>query len=77
VEKHTRISFPKELFDGMVDEAIEDLCRTGLDPKEIFRILDDSLGPQIAERYVENFQESAQNKKSTNAPDPRKGVKTN
>jgi hypothetical protein len=78
VEQHNkRISFPKELFDGLVDEAIEDLCQTGLGQKEIYRILDDSLGPQIAERYIENFQKSAHNSKSTIATNPRKGVKTN
>jgi hypothetical protein len=77
VEQHKRISFPKEFFDGLVDEAIEDLCRTGLDPKEIYRILDDSLGPQIAERYVENLQKSAHNNKSIIVTNPRKGVKTN
>ena len=77
MEQHKRISFPKELFDGLVDGAIEDLCQTGLGPKEIYRILDDSLGPQIAERYVENFQKSAPNNKRTIATNPRKGVKTN
>ena len=53
--KAKHVSFPNELFDELADEAIEDLCGTGLDSKEIYRILDEYLGPHIAQRYVENF----------------------
>lgn len=45
--------FPGEVFDELADEAIEDLCKTGLGHEEIYRILMESLGPQVAERYLE------------------------
>lgn len=45
--------FPLEVFDALADEAIEDLCKTGLDHDEIYRILRESLGAQIAQRYLE------------------------
>jgi hypothetical protein len=77
VEQHKRISFPRELFDGLVDEAIEDLCQTGLDPKEIYRILDSFLGIEIAERYVEKYQKTVSTHKRTLTSDSPKREKTN
>jgi hypothetical protein len=77
VEQHKRISFPKELFDDLVDEAIDDLCQTGLDPKEIDRILESFLGIEIAGRYVEHIKIPVITNNKTITPDSTKGEKTN
>ena len=56
MQKH--IPFPQDLFNALADEAIEDLCKTGLDHEEIFQILEEFLGPQFAQRFIEKSQPS-------------------
>lgn len=72
MEQHRRRIIPKELFDDLVDEAIDDLRKTGLDPGEIYPILENFLGVQIAKKYVESLQKSLNTNKSTITPDPPK-----
>lgn len=51
-------TFPQELFDALADDAIQDLCKTGLNHGEIFNILENSLGTQFAQRFDESFRSS-------------------
>jgi hypothetical protein len=41
----------QEVFDAMVDAAIEDLRKSGLDMKEIFSIIKDYFGLRYADRF--------------------------
>ena len=41
----------QEIFDAMVDEAIEDLRKSGLDIKEIFSIIKDHIGLRYANKF--------------------------
>ena len=41
----------QEVFDAMVDAAIEDLRKSGLDMKEIFSIIKDHLGLRYADKF--------------------------
>ena len=41
----------QEVFDAMVDAAIEDLRKSGLDMKEIFTIIRDLLGLRYANKF--------------------------
>lgn len=50
--------FPQDLFDALADDAIEDLCNTGLAHEEIFQILKDFLGPQFAQRFIKKTRTS-------------------
>ncbi|MEE9420451.1 MAG: hypothetical protein V3W43_13280 [Desulfatiglandaceae bacterium] len=40
----------QEIFDAMVDGAIEDLRKCGLDKKEIFNIIKEHLGLRYADK---------------------------
>ena len=44
---------PQELYDAMLDEAIEDLCRSGLSRNEIMDIIKKQIGPLYARRFRE------------------------
>jgi hypothetical protein len=41
----------QEVFDAMVDEAIEDLRKSGLNIKEIFSIIKDHFGLRYANEF--------------------------
>jgi hypothetical protein len=47
----TRPEIQQDLFDAMFDEAIEDLCRSGLGREEIINIIERQFGPQYARRF--------------------------
>ena len=47
----TRPEIPQELFDTMLDEAIEDLCRSGLSRDEIINLIEKQFGHQYAGRF--------------------------
>lgn len=64
----TQKTFPQDLFDALANEAIEDLCKTGLDDEEIFQILEDFLGYQFAQRFDKKSRPS-----DTSAKQMRKG----
>ena len=42
---------PQVLFDAIFDEAIEDLCRSGLGREEIINVIERQFGPQYARRF--------------------------
>jgi len=41
----------QEIFDAMVDEAIEDLRKSGLDKREMFTVIEEHMGRQYAEKF--------------------------
>ena len=41
----------KEFFDAMLDEALEDLCRSGLSREEIINIIEKQFGLPYARRF--------------------------
>ena len=47
----TRPEIPQVLFDAMLDEALEDLCRSGLGREEIINIIEKQFGHQYARRF--------------------------
>ena len=47
----TRPEIPQVLFDAMLDEALEDLCRSGLDREEIISIIEEQFGLPFARRF--------------------------
>ena len=51
-------TFPQDLFDELADDAIEDLCRTGLNHDEAYQILEDLLGRQFAQRFDKKLRSS-------------------
>jgi hypothetical protein len=51
----TRPEIPQVLFDAMLDEAIEDLCRSGLSREVIINIIEEQFGNQ----YVRRFKDRA------------------
>ena len=56
----TQTIFPQNLFDLLADEAIEDLCKTGLSYEEAHQILENFLGPQFAQRFDKKLRFSSQ-----------------
>jgi hypothetical protein len=42
---------PQELYNAMLDEAIEDLCRSGLSRNEIIGIIEKQFGRSCARRF--------------------------
>ena len=51
----TRPEIPQVLFDAMLDDALEDLCRSGLDREEIIGIIEEQFGLV----YVRRFKDRA------------------
>ncbi len=51
VNMETRPEIPQVLFDAMLDEALEDLCRSGLDREEIIGIIEEQFGLSYARRF--------------------------
>ena len=49
MERRPEIS--QVFFDAMFDEAIEDLCRSGLDKEAIINIIEEQFGLSYAERF--------------------------
>ena len=47
----TRPEIPQEFLDAMFDEALEDLCRSGLDKEEIIGIIEKQFGLPYARRF--------------------------
>ena len=47
----TRPEIPQVLFDAMLDEALEDLCRSGLGREAIINIIEEQFGKQYARRF--------------------------
>ena len=47
----TQPEISKEFFDAMLDEAIEDLCRSGLSRDEIIGIIEKQFGLPYARRF--------------------------
>lgn len=41
----------KEFFDDMLEEAIADLCRSGLEREEILKIIEEQFGLQYARKF--------------------------
>jgi hypothetical protein len=50
----TRPEIPQELFNEMLDEAVEDLCKSGLSKKEIIAIIETQFGLPYARRFRHN-----------------------
>lgn len=70
----TQTIFPQDLFDVLADEAIEDLCKTGMDHEEIFQILEDFLGAEFAKRFDKKSRSSnPETDKCGNDPERSKG----
>lgn len=49
----TQREMPQEVFDSLIDEAIEDLRRSGLDNEEIFSIIKEHFGRRYARKFCE------------------------
>jgi hypothetical protein len=47
----TRPEIPQEIFNEMLDEAVEDLCKSGLSKKEIIAIIESQFGFPYARRF--------------------------
>ena len=47
----TQPEISKEFFDAMLDEAIKDLFRSGLDREEIIGIIEEQFGLAYARRF--------------------------
>lgn len=43
----------QEVFDALVDDAIDDLRKAGLSPKDIFGIVENHFGEKYAQRFCE------------------------
>ena len=50
----TRPEIPQEIFNELLDEAIKDLCKSGLSKKEIITIIESQFGLSYAQRFREN-----------------------
>ncbi len=50
----TQPEISKEFFDAMLDEAIEDLCRSGLGREEIINIIERQFGHQYARKFKDS-----------------------
>ena len=50
----TRPEISQEIFNEMLDEAIEDLCKSGLSKKEIIAIIETEFGLPYARRFRDN-----------------------
>ena len=46
----TRPEIPQEIFNEMLDEAVEDLCKSGLRSEEIIDIIETQFGIESALR---------------------------
>ncbi|MBU0735176.1 MAG: hypothetical protein ABIE47_08355 [Pseudomonadota bacterium] len=44
----------EEVFAAMLDQAIEDLKRSGLDPGEVFSIVEENFGIAYARRFCKS-----------------------
>ena len=49
-----QLEISKEFFDAMLDETIEDLCRSGLGREEIISIIEKQFGHQCAGRFKDS-----------------------
>ena len=49
----TRPEIPQEIFNEMLDEAVEDLCKSGLSKKEIIAIIESQFGLPYARRLLD------------------------
>lgn len=50
--------FPQDLFDALAEEAVADLCKTGMKDEEISQILENVLGPQFVKRHYKTSRSS-------------------
>lgn len=46
----------EEVFAAMLDQAIEDLKLSGLDPGEIYSIVEENFGPTYARRFCTHMK---------------------
>ena len=53
-----QIAFPQDLFDALAEDAVEDLCKTGLNHDEAYQLLEKFLGSQFAQRFDRKLRSS-------------------
>ena len=49
-----KIEFAEEVFAAMLDQAIDDLKKSGLDAGQVFSIIEENFGNVYANRFCSN-----------------------